>query len=166
LDIAEKKEKPSITDVRLDWGDLADKEQIKNIAVPASIFLSSGVLFMYSVLPKSAIPEGQVQDTSMHASPYPSETERRHAVPRLQDKIKVTLRGKLGDNEVSHELIIDVNAARKDVLVHQLYARSAIRGELHAQTSLPLRWLRLLTLCRVCRRQPWKGESRARTTRR
>lgn len=98
-----KKEKPSITELRLDWGDLPAKEQIKNTAIPSSIFFSHGVLFLYSVLPHDAIPEGQ-------------------------EKIKVTLRGKLGDSEVSHDLFLDAKAAPKDSLVHQLYARSAIRA--------------------------------------
>lgn len=100
---AQKKEKPSITELRLDWGDLPAKEQIKNTAIPSSIFFSHGVLFLYSMLPNDAIPEGQ-------------------------EKIKVTLRGKLGDSEVSHDLFLDAKAAPKDSLVHQLYARSAIRA--------------------------------------
>jgi hypothetical protein len=63
---AQKKEKPSITELRLDWGDLPAKEQIKNTAIPSSIFFSHGVLFLYSVLPHDAIPQGQVPPPQPH----------------------------------------------------------------------------------------------------
>jgi hypothetical protein len=70
----------------------------------------------------------------------------------VQEKIKVTLRGKLGESEVSHDLFLDAKAAPKDSLVHQLYARSAIRG---APLSPPLRLRSFfsslsLSLCCVC----------------